>query len=88
MTQENILKKRYDFVLLFDVKDGNPDSTIASAISLIWFSLMFSWKTFQLFHPMGGVSTKLSGWAKLIVKSENAATSVAFVIATFITTPC
>ena len=25
MTQENILKKRYDFVLLFDVKDGNPN---------------------------------------------------------------
>lgn len=25
MTKENILKKRYDFVLLFDVKDGNPN---------------------------------------------------------------
>ena len=25
MAQENILKKRYDFVLLFDVKDGNPN---------------------------------------------------------------
>lgn len=25
MTQEIILKKRYDFVLLFDVKDGNPN---------------------------------------------------------------
>ena len=25
MTQENILKRRYDFVLLFDVKDGNPN---------------------------------------------------------------
>ena len=25
MPQENILKKRYDFVLLFDVKDGNPN---------------------------------------------------------------
>ena len=25
MTQENILKKRYDFVLLFDVKDGIPN---------------------------------------------------------------
>ena len=25
MVQENILKKRYDFVLLFDVKDGNPN---------------------------------------------------------------
>ena len=25
---------------------------------------MFSWNTFQLFHPNGGVSTKLSGCAK------------------------
>lgn len=25
MAQENILKNRYDFVLLFDVKDGNPN---------------------------------------------------------------
>lgn len=25
MAQENILKKRYDFVLLFNVKDGNPN---------------------------------------------------------------
>lgn len=25
MTQENLITKRYDFVLLFDVKDGNPN---------------------------------------------------------------
>lgn len=25
MTQENLIDKRYDFVLLFDVKDGNPN---------------------------------------------------------------
>ena len=25
MAQENIITKRYDFVLLFDVKDGNPN---------------------------------------------------------------
>jgi hypothetical protein len=51
-----------------------PEETILSAIPLTSSSLIFTWKVFQLFHPIGGVSAKPSNfWASLLILQKSSA---------------